>query len=444
MDKLDDIVRGAARALEGTTPRGTFDELPSKIDARLEGISMQSQSEGASEQHGSREEHSGLHDIKELATTAKRRMSRRITTQNEAQDALFSTGSGLHAIALPDPAKMVSLPTVEEARALAASATGSHGVVAAAAEAPVDDLKVAREQRAAATETKKRAGWIYAVGAVAAAAAAVVAYVATRPGEPKDAAKSAAPALAQRDQEQPATAATGTAAGTSAAAPAPAARIESLQVDVAEPADVGLSGEAAADSAFVAPVVAADAEGEKVERKKDDAKKAPKEKANTGAEEPKGKGKGGDAVVDPAKTKAEPDPKVDPKATGGGGAKQPAGDDKPKDDLDKSIEDLLNSPVEKKKVDKPDKTELTSQELRAGLKAVEGDAKACYAKHQEAGTVKVKLTIDPSGKVSKAAATGSFAGTPSGDCVASALKGATFPAWDGAPMSTQYAVLLSD
>jgi hypothetical protein len=58
--------------------------------------------------------------------------------------------------------------------------------------------------------------------------------------------------------------------------------------------------------------------------------------------------------------------------------------------------------------------------------------------------VKVKLTIDPSGKVTKASATGDFAGTPTGDCVASAVKGASFPAWDGAPQSTTFVVLLSD
>ncbi|MCB9571017.1 MAG: hypothetical protein H6709_02905 [Kofleriaceae bacterium] len=128
-------------------------------------------------------------------------------------------------------------------------------------------------------------------------------------------------------------------------------------------------------------------------------------------------------------------------ASGGGATKT---DDKPKDDLDRSIEDLLNSPVEKKKVDKPDKTELTSHELRAGLADAAGAAKACYGKYGIAGTVKVKLTIDPSGKVSKAAATGDFAGTPSGTCVAAALKQASFPAWSGAPMSTTYAVLLAE
>ncbi len=437
MDKLDDIVSGAMRALEGTTPAGYFDELPSRIEARMEG-SMQSQTD--SDQHSApfaggpppadpdRVEDSGLHDIKALASTAKRRISRRATSQHDAEDALLSaSNSGMHAVALPDPARMIALPTVEEARSLAASASGQMAAIpaAAAAEAPAG----AHAPRAA-NQPRKRPAWVYAVSAVAAAAAAAALFVATRPGGGEGGARkaeapTAAPAVASADDDDAARA--GVAAGS--AAPAPA--VQSIAVDVAEPADVGLVAPPAQEEAPAA-TGAVDADG-KTERRKVDAEPA-KVKERTKAEGPApDKGDKGDKADEKV---AKPDPtKVVP--TDGKGA-----DGKPKDDLDKSIEDLLNSPVEKKKSDKPDKTELTSKELRDGLSAVVGTAKACY--QGEAGTVKVKITIDPSGKVSKSSATGTFAGTPSGDCVAAALKGASFPAWDGAPMSTTYAVLLSD
>lgn len=467
MDKLDDIVKGAMRSLDGTTPRGYFDELPGRIEARLEGEPMQS-TESHDPRHttdglpppqmtagagsADRVEDSGLHDIKELATTAKRRISRRITTQNEAQDALLSSSSsGLHAVALPDPAKMIALPTVDQARSLAASAPGQSGQMAAvsAVAAEVGDAPARAASVTPIGEARRaRRGWVYAVGAVAAAAAAVTLFVVTRPGtsEPKaDRAQAAAPSQPVARGGEQAAAPAAVAAGSAAALPAtapPAPSGDTLQVDVAEPADVGL--------AAAAPPPGEEAEGDRADAEKAAAPaktKADDARAARGAGGATAKGEKADVKTDPKadvkadpKADAKPDAKSDPKAD----AKPDAKADGPKDDLDKSIEDLLAQPVEKKKVDKPDKTELSSKELRDGLSAKSGAAKACYGKYGVAGTVKVKVTIDPSGKVSKASATGDFAGTPSGECVAAALKEATFPAWDGAPMSTSYAVLLSD
>ena len=39
---------------------------------------------------------------------------------------------------------------------------------------------------------------------------------------------------------------------------------------------------------------------------------------------------------------------------------------------------------------------------------------------------------------------GQFAGTPEGECVVNAVKGASFPAWDGGPQSFTYPILLSE
>ncbi len=50
----------------------------------------------------------------------------------------------------------------------------------------------------------------------------------------------------------------------------------------------------------------------------------------------------------------------------------------------------------------------------------------------------VALTIAGSGRVSNANVTGQFAGTPTGECVAKAVKKATFPRFKGAALSIVY------
>lgn len=79
---------------------------------------------------------------------------------------------------------------------------------------------------------------------------------------------------------------------------------------------------------------------------------------------------------------------------------------------------------------KPDDSvpaKLSQADLQKGMRPVQAAAAACYEKHQQPGTVNVKLTIDAGGSVSSAAVTGSFAGTPTGSCVLDAAKKATFP-----------------
>jgi hypothetical protein len=56
----------------------------------------------------------------------------------------------------------------------------------------------------------------------------------------------------------------------------------------------------------------------------------------------------------------------------------------------------------------------------------------------------VKLSVAPSGEVKSAKVTGSFAGTPTGDCVKSVVEGAKFPPWDGNPQTVDYSYFLSD
>src|SRR5262245_22371229 len=141
MDELDDKLRDAMRALGDQTPARYFDELPGRIEARLE-ERMQSDPLAPTDLPVKattvRSEDSGLHDIRELAHTTKRRISQRIPAVQIDDPMLSSSSSGLRAVALPEPARMVSLPMTPMPSAPAAelAATGSTAT-ATVASAPV-------------------------------------------------------------------------------------------------------------------------------------------------------------------------------------------------------------------------------------------------------------------------------------------------------------------
>jgi hypothetical protein len=54
----------------------------------------------------------------------------------------------------------------------------------------------------------------------------------------------------------------------------------------------------------------------------------------------------------------------------------------------------------------------------------------------------VALVIGKSGRVSSANVGGALAGTPTGDCVSRAVKGASFKKFKGSPMSISYPFIL--
>jgi hypothetical protein len=126
--------------------------------------------------------------------------------------------------------------------------------------------------------------------------------------------------------------------------------------------------------------------------------------------------------------------------------KHKAGDPKSLDDLIDEAAGGAGSPTKKPDAAKAalDKKELTSSDIRTGMGSVSKRAQACYDKFGVAGTVGVKAVVAPSGAITKVSATGSFAGTPTGDCVASAVSSVSFPAWDGPPMTINYSYLLTE
>jgi hypothetical protein len=83
----------------------------------------------------------------------------------------------------------------------------------------------------------------------------------------------------------------------------------------------------------------------------------------------------------------------------------------------------------------PDLPAQPSAELiKAAMDAVAPEVAACYERYGVAGTADVALEIDADGTVAYAGARGAFAGTPTGACLAAAVKNARFPRFERGPM----------
>ena len=459
-DDMDELLRRAMKTLDDQVPPGYFEGLPNRTLARLEDSSMQPTPGTSSElDSGStgvppvevgadkeRDEDSGLHDIRNLASSARMRLSsRRISTHPPVDDdILASSSAGWKAVALPEPAKMISLPEIAElptkaeikAKEKADRASRKSGEIAASTSAPampaiasiepplhLEEPAVASAvvtpmigsritgANKAKTATPKQGGSKAAVFGVVgiglAAAAGVAIYVTTMKSNSSDETASA-PAASERTDRSVAVA---------APTPAPAPpTVQAIAID--EPAKIEPVDESKQEPA--AGAVASDLPKAPSKGKRD--AKVDKKPAKTIIE-----------VAPPPDTSTKKPPP--PVVTKAGSGKE--GDP----DFDALLKE---AGVSKDKVVKPklDKTSLTGGDFKSGMNAVRGRAQACFNGTQ--GTANVKLTIAPSGQVSKAAVSGVFAGTPVAACVEAAVKGATFPAWDGGPQSFGYSYLLSE
>ena len=467
-DDLDDLLRRAMKTLDDQVPSGYFEGLPSRTLARLgEDSSMQTTSTGTGSPKSAdkssptgvppqeRDEDSGLHDIRSMASSAKMRISsKRITTSPPVdEDVLASSSGSWKAVALPEPARMVSLPDPEtleplappkreskkeikereraSAKKIAAEAVAvetSSPKIAIPVAAPVaakPDVAATPiiGARFAQQQKKSRTGLYAVIGLGLAAAAGGAFYVINS----KDSEKQAAvPAVAARDEVKPqAQAVPVTATPPASAAGAGSAAMAAPEAPPATDTTVA-TGMAADDKADkdTAAVAGADrgAEGAKVVHK-----------AHKGSEEKKAEPKD-PASKDEAKSGADATKKD----------KKPEEKEKT-DGSEPSFDQLLKEAgVQDKKVEKPklEKKSLSGADIKAGMSSVAAKAQACYAGTQ--GTAAVKLTVGPDGTVQKVSVTGVFAGTPVGACVEGAVKGAKFPAWDGGPQSFGYSYLLAE
>lgn len=439
-DDLDDLLRRSMKTLDDQVPSGYFEGLPQRTLARLEDSSMQTTGTSSSSNPSTvappppaakddRDEDSGLHDIRSLASSTKLRLSSRRSTQNPVvgeDDILASSSAGWKNVALPEPAKMVSLPALAdlptkaeieaidkaaqkrakaEAKAVAKApktekAADSIAVAAAPAvatpSAPAFGAHIAAQQSSGG-----RGKMIALLGLGASAAAAAVFFLVINKSDTSESSlkyesKASAP-LPEMTAKQ---------------LPAPAA------VATVEPIAAGSAAAAVEPAAVPEPVV---------------------ERAATKADKAEKPGKVHKVEIRdtmPKDTKPVEKPVVAPKEEIKKGG----------DDGEPSFDALLKEAgvSDQKKVAKPmiEKKSLSGGDIKTGMSSVAGKAAKCYAGTQ--GTAAVKLTVAPSGQVSKVTVTGVFAGTPVAACVESAVKSASFPEWDGGPQSFGYSYLLAE
>jgi len=476
--ELDHSIGAAMKTLDDQVPSGYFDGLSARVMSRLaqpeEDMSMQTtrstdhadhnlavsmdmnpadepraasesdQPEGERADAVPRDEDSGLHDIRNLAQSTKQRLSKQISvprTQTD-DDLIASSSSGWKAVALPEPAKMISLPELaalptkaeikarekeaKVSKAEAKRASKEHiAVVPAPSDEPATAAAVDAPVEAKPAATKKAA-------AVAATPSASQPMLGARLAQPQG--KSKGPLYGGIGLGLAAAAGLVYVVGfrdSGKAAPKPTqiavAPIEDVKPVEPPPVETRAAEPPKAEEQAVVPAVEPKPPEVAAPGAVDTAKAAPKSKQAV----TKGTTEKPEAV--PAK-----DAKADAKKAGSGSAEAPK-------EGDPSFDDLLNEAGYKgPKVEKPklDKKSLTGDDFKKGMAPVESKAKGCYAGKQ--GTATVKLTISPDGKVSKVAVTGEFAGTPVGNCVAGAVRGAAFAPWDGGPQTFGYSYLLSE
>ena len=147
-DDLDTLLRATMKTLDDQVPSGYFEALPEQTLARLAGEEADMQTtprETSSSTPGfgvnpppsisgtpvppinaadpavgapkKRDDDSGLHDIRNLAQSTKQRLSSRRSSTHPPmsdEDILATTSASWKNLALPQPAKMVSLPEISE------------------------------------------------------------------------------------------------------------------------------------------------------------------------------------------------------------------------------------------------------------------------------------------------------------------------------------------
>jgi hypothetical protein len=411
----DRDIQDAFLALDGTIPDGHLDDFSSRVLARLDepeagamdsrelargsGVSRPDEAAigaAAAPDKPLADENSGLHEIKALASTTRRRISQKITSESEAEESLLvgATSGSFRAAAAarPDPVR----------------------------EKPADVRPIARaasevDRRSAPSRASSAPFWVLGGVATAAAVAAVAVFVFGVGRTAKEADKAAASDVVAR-AESPAAdqgAVTGTPADVRFAEPPPPA---------AQPA-----------AGALAPAESAPAADEKVMAEGDGAGRAgasarPDQHVATSKSEPARELRKG--YKETAK-KAAPGGKSDGK------------------DLNDVLNDVtggVQAPAKQEEAapKKPSKKELDRGDVARAMGAVRSSVMRCRDKEQFEGTVTVKFHVAPSGEVTAAEATGSKAGTPTGNCVAAAVKKAKFPAFDGAPTSFTYPFLLAE
>lgn len=119
---------------------------------------------------------------------------------------------------------------------------------------------------------------------------------------------------------------------------------------------------------------------------------------------------------------------------------------------DSSLDELIDGAIKKKKSGKTAAPKTVAQpasgqklpaslernDIQAGFRRIKGRVSACFDKYKVPGLVMANTTIAGTGKVSAVAISGKFKGTPTGRCVAAAVRTARFAKFSGVPMKIPY------
>jgi len=115
-------------------------------------------------------------------------------------------------------------------------------------------------------------------------------------------------------------------------------------------------------------------------------------------------------------------------------AVQPRRDDRTVDQLLDSV--VQSQPRGQQEVDIPEKAPelppLTRDQIKLAMKQIRPRIEECYRQHQQRGVAQVRIEVGNGGTINSAAVSGRpFAGTPTGDCVETAVKSVSLPASAG-------------
>lgn len=126
-----------------------------------------------------------------------------------------------------------------------------------------------------------------------------------------------------------------------------------------------------------------------------------------------------------------------------------------RDSLDDLIDGALSGSKKRpRKATKPRKSSSSSSansnlpetlsrvQIQSGMRRIKPRIQSCFDRFKVPGLASVKVKISGSGRVSSATVKGVFAGTPTGACVQSAARSATFSKFKGATIGITYPFIL--
>jgi hypothetical protein len=393
LDELDAALRRAMAALDGEAPAGYFDALPERTLARLDDPEI-----------GELPGEPGWPRPVEVRPTPPPADVDDAEGGEEDDDAAVFASQIMAAVELPDPA--------EREASLHRDQAASSSVISVSDVAAVDDMAA----RAASVPSSAAT-----IGPVKASGGAAVSISAGSPGRRRSRMRAAIVGIGAIGVA--AVAAIYLAAGDLGRRDAPL---------ISTTAGPGSTAAVASPDAASGSSVSAVAAGSAASTGAGSAAIAPPD-AGLAAQ-----GSGSAAVLEPVVK-----PSVPPVKRPGKVKLPPKGTSLK---LDEELPDgITKGAVGKKlKSGKPrsDRTALSGNDIERAMTAVAGQARACFAGRR--GRAALRLTVEPSGRISQVVVIGPYAGTPMGTCVARAVQAATFPVWDGPPQSFDYSYLLSD